>query len=402
MTDSLRCYRCRESSPRSAGARCACGEALWFDVDADDFDPGGHADRSGIGRYLDLLPVDDLRGLASAAGGTPLIRTDRLDDFAGCRTWVKDEGEHPTGSFKDRGSAVGVADALARGCSAVGTVSHGNMAMSVAAHAAAVDLDCAVLVPADIPSERLAIIDQYGPEILRIDGDYGRLYEESLRVGNDLGIEFLNSDVPLRVAGQKTTTLELVDAFRPSAPDAVVMPISSGGHASGAWKALRDLRDCGALPSTPKLCFVQAAACDPVATAFRNGSETVSPATGGETIAYSIANADPPSGTRALAAARATDGAVVSVDDDEIRDAKARLARDAGLCVETASATTLAGTRRLVAEGVLAPDDRVALVATGSGFKESTVTGGERATAVPLADLDATLAARFGYWGDES
>jgi threonine synthase len=394
VTDSLWCYRCDETYPRSAGARCDCGEPLWFDVDPT-YDPARHADESGLGRYRDLLPVDELRGLTSAAGGTPLIRTDRLDDVAGCRIWVKDEGEHPTGSFKDRGSAVGVADVLARGRTAVGTVSHGNMAMSVAAHAAAAGLDCAVLVPADIPPERLAIIGQYDPEIIRVDGDYGRLYEVSIRIGERLDIDFLNSDVPLRVAGQKTTTLEVVDAFRPDAPDAIVMPVSSGGHASGAWKALRDLRACGALPSTPKLCFVQAAACDPVATAFRDGTETVSPVTGGETIAYSIANADPPSGARALAAARDTDGAVVSVDDDEIREARTRLARGAGLCVETASATTLAGARRLAAAGVLAPDDRVVLVATGSGFKESTATADAAAPSVPLAGLDATLAARF-------
>lgn len=382
MPDRLRCYRCDRTYDRTA-QRCDCGEPLWFDVSG----PAADAGAAGIWRFGGLLPVDDPGGLASAAGDTPLIRADRLDDYAGCRVHVKDEGEHPTGSFKDRGTAVGVADALDRDRTAVGTVSHGNMAMSVAAYAAAANLDCVVLVPADIPPERLGIIAQYDPHVLRIDGDYGRLYEESLAVGTATGVTFLNSDSPLRVAGQKTTTLEILSAFRPEAPDAIVVPVSSGGHASGAWKAVRDLAARDALPSTPKLCFVQSAACDPIAAAFRAGDDRVSPTTPGDTIAYSIANPDPPSGTRALTAARATGGAVVSVDDDEIRDARVRLARDAGLCVETASATSLAGARRLAADGVLVPDDRVVLVATGSGFKEASAA---------VTDIDAptvTLAA---------
>ncbi|AZH25329.1 threonine synthase [Haloplanus aerogenes] len=392
MTARLRCYRCNETY-HPPEQRCVCGEPLWFDV-GDGFAPD--PDAPGLWRFRDLLPVDDPGGLAHAAGGTPLVRTSRLDDYAGCRVHVKDEGEHPTGSFKDRGTAVGVAAALDRDRPAVGTVSHGNMAMSVAAYAAAADLDCVVLVPADIPPERLRIIAQYDPHVLRIDGDYGRLYDESLAVGAETGVTFLNSDSPLRVAGQKTTTLEVLSAFRPEAPDAIVMPVSSGGHASGAWKAIRDLAACDALPATPKLCFVQSAACDPIAAAFRAGDDAVSPTTPGDTIAYSIANPDPPSGTRALAAARATDGAVVSVTDDEIRDARARLARDAGLCVETASATSLAGARRLAADGVLAPDDRVVLVATGSGFKEASAAASDAdPPTVPLADLQGAVAGRL-------
>jgi len=394
VTVRLRCYRCDEAY-RPPTQRCDCGEPLWFDS-AGEFEPA--VDAPGLWRFRDLLPVDDPGGLASATGGTPLVRAARLDDYAGCRVHVKDEGEHPTGSFKDRGSAVGVADALARDRSAVGTVSHGNMAMSVAAYAASANLDCVVLVPADIPPERLRIIAQYDPHVLRIDGDYGRLYDESLAVAESTGVAFLNSDSPLRVAGQKTTTLEIASAFRPDAPDAIVMPVSSGGHASSAWKAIRELAARPRLPSTPKLCFVQSAACDPIASAFRAGDDTVSPTTPGDTIAYSIANPDPPSGTRALAAARATDGAVVSVDDSEIREAQTRLARHAGLCVETASATSLAGARRLAADGVLAPDDRAVLVATGSGFTEASEAGTDadvEAPTVTLAEVRDAVAARF-------
>jgi threonine synthase len=305
---------------------------------------------------------------------------------------VKHEAANATGSFKDRGSAVGVAWALEQGVDTVGTVSHGNMAMSVAAHAAGVSLDCVVLVPADIPAERLGNIAQYDPTLLRVDGDYGRLYDRSLELGEELGIEFVNSDAPLRVEGQKTTAVEICEAFAPAVPDAVVMPVSSGGHASGAWKAMRELHRAGAIDRLPRLYFVQAAACAPIAEAFEAEADEVTPVAAGETIAYSIANADPPSGNRVLAAARETGGAVLAVEDDEIRSAQRALAARAGLSVETASATTLAGATRLAARGALTPEEDVVLVATGSGFKERGSGETPDVATVELADLDAVLA----------
>lgn len=391
----LTCEACGETvaaegpAPR---ARCECGEPLW--VDSEAFDIGG-VDLEGVDlddrmwAFDDLLPIRSPGGLAAAVGDTPLVRTSALDEYAGCRVRVKDESAHSTGSFKDRGSAVGVAAAVDAGAPAVGTVSHGNMAMSTAAFAAAADLPCVVLVPADISTERLANVARFDPQIVRVDGDYGRLYFEALEAGRERGIPFVNSDVPLRVAGQKTTALEILAQTAPDFPDAIVLPVSSGGHASGAWKALRELSAAG-YDDLPRLYLAQAAACDPIATAYRDGAEEVSAITGEETIAYSIANADPPSGSRALRAARATGGAVCSVDDDAIREARDLLAVDAGLNVEPASATTLAAARQLADRGALAPDDDVVLVATGSGFKERDEVAVEAPT-VSLSDVDDVL-----------
>ena len=150
-----------------------------------------------------------------------------------------------------------------------------------------------------------------------------------------------------------------------------------------------------AADSLPRLYLVQAAACDPIARAYREGADAVSSITAAETVAYSIANADPPSGTRALAAARETGGAVLSVPDDEILDAQARLAADAGFCVEPASATTLAGIRRLAESGELAADDEVVAVLTGTGFRELDATGADPET-VSLDDLPERLRALTG------
>jgi len=269
------------------------------------------------------------------------------------------------------------------------------MAMSMAATAASVGMDCLVLVPDDIPPERLAHITQYGPTLLRVEGDYGRLYDTSLALP---GVRFVNSDAPLRVAGQKTTALEICEAFAesdttPNAPDAIVAPVSSGGHASAIWKAVRELRDASLLDSEsiPRLYFVQAAACDPIAAAYRDGADDVSPVAGGETVAYSIANASPPSGNRVLAAVRDTGGAVLSVPDDAIVDAKRQFARRAGLCVEPASATTLAGIRLLSKAGEIDPEESVVAVATGTGFRERS-SSVETPDAVPIADLPGRVA----------
>lgn len=412
MSRRFSCYACGSAVDAPAAPRCDCGEPRWYDTDPrtlSDLEwPADFADR--VWAVDDLLPVDPPDdGVATAAGGTPLIRTPTLDEYAGARVSVKDEGRNPTGSFKDRGTAVGIALALAEGADAVGTVSHGNMAMSTAAVAAAADLDCVVCVPADISAERLRNIGRYDPRIVRVEGEYGRLYYDALEIGRERGVRFINSDTPGRVAGQKTTVLEALAQHRRrtgSVPDALVLPVSSGGHASGAYKGLLELHEAGLIgggdaegdtgtdndAGLPRLYLVQAAACAPIARAYREGLDAVERVEKGETIAYSIANPDPPSGTRALTGARETGGAVVAVDDQAILDAKRRLAADAGLAVEASSATTLAGLRELTAAGEIGADEAVVCVATGSGFKESV---GDAAPPEPetvaLADLGDAL-----------
>lgn len=385
----LACYRCGETTEDETRKRCSCGEPVWHAFDEDDVEI--RDDATGLDRWSEFLPVQATVGLGTGVGDTPLYDASPLDEFAGCDLYLKDETVNPTGSFKDRGSAVGVAAARERGMAAVGTVSHGNMGMSMAATAASVGLPCHVFVPEDIPEERIGYIGQFGPSMVAVSGSYGRLYYDSLDLEEGRPIDFVNSDVPLRVAGQKTTGLEIVEAFDFAGPDAIVLPTSSGGHASAVWKGLRDLREAGILETMPRLYFVQAAACDPIATAFRNGDEAVSPVNAEDTIAYSIANDDPPSGNRALAAARATDGAVFSVADDEIRTAMTHLARKAGISAEPSAATPLAGVRALTERGEIAAEESVAAIITGTGFTERIRVEVDAPEQVDLADLESYL-----------
>ncbi|MFC6765677.1 threonine synthase [Natrinema soli] len=366
MDRTVSCYDCGETYTAAERKRCDCGEPLWFDVDPDGFEWPDAGSVDDMWRYADALPVSDSAGIAP--GGTPLFRANRLDDYAGCSLSLKNEGQSPTGSFKDRGSAVGIRGTIESGAEWVGTVSHGNMALSTSAYAASAGLECAVFVPADTPPERLELIARHDPHVFRVDGDYGRLYSDTLSL--DVGVNFVNSDTPLRVAGQKTVAYEILEQLAPAVPDAISLPVSSGGQASAIWKALRDLARAGVIDEVPRLFLCQAAACDPIATADRNGDTEVTPVTPAETIAVSIANSEPPSGTHALTAARDTGGAVVSVSDEEIRDATDRIATRAGLSVEPSSAVAVAGVRQLCQRGALEASDDVVAILTGSGYKE--------------------------------
>jgi threonine synthase len=373
MGSSMICYRCGEHYDDETRVRCVCGEPLWFDTPSTDFTWSDSPEMDGMWRYEALLPIEKPSGIARAAGGTPLLRTEALDDAAGCRVYVKDEGENPTGAYKDRGSAVAVPHAIEKGTDVIGTISYGNMAISTAAHAASLGRECVVLVPDDISSVRLELIAQYEPTIVQVSGDYGALYSDALSLPESLPISILVSDAPARISGYKTAVFEIYESLAPETPDAIVLPTSSGGFASGIWRGIRDLKSIGLLREVPRLYLVQTAAADPLTQAFEAGAidpTALSPDETGETIAHSIGNPDPPSGARALAAVRETDGAVVSVSDEEIRTARRLFAVAGGFSVEPAAATPLAGATRLSARGEIASDESVVLVPTGTGFKE--------------------------------
>lgn len=406
---SLTCYRCDRSSNHSNRTRCECGEPLWFEPAAPPSEAGidhSGSDTTGLTessmwRYAESLPIDSPSGLGRAVGGTPLLRCDGLAPEVDARLYVKDEPQNPTGSYKDRGSAVAVPHAIetsndqstttsndqstttsgdgSETIEAIGTVSYGNMAMSTAAHAASLGVECVVLVPADIPPERLAAIDQYGPTIVRVDGDYGALYADALDFSERLPVQFLLSDAPSRLSGYSTIVYEVAEQLAPEMADAIVIPASSGGFASGIWRGLCDLEAAGGMSSVPRLYVVQPAVSDPITRAFDAGLSTVDPLTPDEreeTIARSVGNPAPPSGTRTLAAVRATGGAAVSVSESAIERAQIRFARRGGFCVEPAAALPLAGLDRLEARGEIDADDRIVLIPTGTGFKEIGTSAG--------------------------
>lgn len=366
MSHQLSCYDCGRTYPFDQRTRCECGEPLWIDTDPSDF--SGPVDQSGPGmwRYSYTLPVDTPVGIGVAAGGTPLIPVPNLDKYGGSTVFIKDESEQPSGSFKDRGSAVGISYAVEEDIKWVGALSSGNMAMSVAANAASADRKCVVILPDDTPDSRLRAIAQYEPTVVQVN-DFMALNQKLAEFESELDIEFINAQVPLRIEGQKTIAYEICEEF---VPDAIVLPVASGGHASAVWKGLQELQEAGRIGDVPRLYLVQTKAADPIAEAYRQGKDTVSPTSVGDSIAFSILNTDPLSGNRALTAARETGGGVLSVSESAMKEARSRIASSAGLCVEPSAAVPLAGLRSLADRGEVESIEDVVLITTGTGFKE--------------------------------
>jgi len=378
--ENLLCTGCRREVDGGLWqARCPeCGEPLEVGP------PRGGSVLDGaplLVRFANFLPRRAL-GLEGPAapvlslgeGNTPLLHLETIGERIGLpRLFVKVEGTNPTGSFKDRGSVAGVQRARALGFRAVGTVSTGNMASSMAAYGARAGMRAVVLVSASIPRAKLAPIAAYNPLLIGVEGDYGRLYHLSLELGPKLGIAFVNSDDPYRVEGQKTLALELWQQLRRQLPDAVVVPVSSGGHMAALLKGFKELHALGYTERVPRLIGVQAAGCAPIATAYQQGADT--PAAWGEprTIAKAIANPSPPSGRRLLQAAK--NGAplhFVTVTDEEIMAAYWRLAHEAGVFAQPDAAAPVAAAQKLAASGLLRPDETVVAILTGHGTKDLT------------------------------
>ncbi|MHB9058350.1 MAG: pyridoxal-phosphate dependent enzyme, partial [Bacillota bacterium] len=287
--------------------------------------------------------------------------------------FLKYEGANPTGSFKDRGTAVALTQAVRTGHTRAGTVSSGNMAASVAAYAARAGLEGHIMVPAHLKPEKVFTIAVYGPKLYRVEGDYGELYRKALALGRERGIFFAVSDDPFRVEGQKTTGYEVVrDLARLGlAPTHVFNPTSAGGHTSGLLKGFEEMADYRAIAAKPAVVAVQAAGCSPIATAFSRGETRVTRVEHPSTEAHAIQNPFPPSGGRVLRAlARAGRGAAVAVTDEAMRQAQLALAHEEGLFVQMESAASLAAAEEWRASGRLSSPDVVVLVATGSGLKD--------------------------------
>jgi len=169
--------------------------------------------RPGVWKYRDILPIhSSTEPVSLGEGGTPLWETKTLASSIGLSAlFVKDEGRNPTGTFKDRGATVGVTIAVEAGFKAAGTVSHGNMGTSMAAYITKARLKGYIIVPENISSERLLYLSVYSPEVIQVVGGYDKMYDETIKLGEQLGVFFLNSDNPFRIEGYKTMAFEIVE-----------------------------------------------------------------------------------------------------------------------------------------------------------------------------------------------
>jgi len=330
-----------------------------------------------IWRYAGLLPAGQTAAtrVDSGTGMTPLIRADRLAAELGFTAplWVKDDSANPTHSFKDRVVSVAITAARELGFTRIACASTGNLANSVAAHAARIGMDSIVFVPADLELAKITQTAVYGGTLVAIDGSYddvNRLCSELAETDEFAETAFVNVNVrPYYAEGSKTLGYEVAEQLGWRLPEQVVAPMASGSLLTKVAKAFGELRRIGLVePRDCRLFGAQSAGCAPIATAFEQGADTVLPVrpTG---IAKSLNIGNPADGPYALDAVRWTGGAMAQVDDEEIRDGIQLLARTTGVFAETAGGVTTAVLRKLLASGQLDPGRETVLYNTGDGLK---------------------------------
>lgn len=321
---------------------------------------------------LDFLPLPSLdRDLSLGEGNTPLMRLKAIEKkFNLPPLLAKNETVNPTYSFKDRGTAVVIQKAAARETERIGTVSTGNMAASTAAYGARAGFETIVLVKEDTPEEKLLSAAIHRPLLIKVKGDYGDLFRQSLRLAPEVNIYFANSVDPFRIEGYKATGFEIFLQLNRRPPDFLIAPVSAGGHLVGLIRAYQDLKEQGYIQKYPHFVGVQADGCSPIAQSFKKGDVKVKRIKKARTIAHAISNPDPPAGRLLLHLIGKVGGEILSVPDEKILEAQNLLAELEGLFVQPASATTLAGLLKLAQRpDRLDPDSRTILVLTGSGLR---------------------------------
>ncbi len=364
----LRCTACNAAYPvAEAFPRCLkCGEPVEMELVTKGAPRDGNVlGQTILERYGDFFPFDTDGGLTLNEGFTSLVRSNVAWSDS---LYLKNETQNPTWSFKDRGTIMGLLHARALGFKKVGTVSTGNMAVSVAAYGARAGLKTYVLVDSRIPDEKIAPIAVYGPKVIKVEGAYDELYSQSLEIGHREGIYFINSDVPFRIEGYKSIAFEISEQLGFDVPEYVAVPTGSGGNIRGILKGFIEFYRAGITARVPRMICCQALGGAPIVKAHEEGLSEVRKACNAETIASAIANPYPPSGNETLRKLREYDGLFVAVSDEEIVAAQKQLARD-GIFGQPSSGVALACVSKLVAEKKISGGDRVVCLVTGSGLK---------------------------------
>jgi len=327
-----------------------------------------------VWRYRGFMPIHESTKLVTLnEGGTGLHRSQRLGEELGLKNlFVKNEGENPTGSFKDRGMTVGVTKAVELGSRHVICASTGNTSASLAAYAARAGIKCTVLTPSGkIAYGKLSQAMIHGAKVLQVRGNFDEALEFVLKLAEKhKSIYLLNSINPFRIEGQKSLGYEICEQLHNEAPDRIVIPVGNAGNISAVWKGLTEFYQLGYIKKLPKMSGIQAAGSAPIAQMVKNKSSMMVPVEKPETVATAIRIGAPVSWKKAVNAIRESHGTAETVTDEEILDAQKMLARIEGIFVEPASASSIAGLKKLVKNGVIDRDERVVCIATGHGLKD--------------------------------
>lgn len=387
----IKCTACGRTYPDDeVRFRCQCGGALdvvydyqsLIDLDWELFDKRLFSQF----RYREFYPVvEDANIVSLGEGGTPLIRSYQLAEELGIPDlWFKLEGMNPTGSFKDRGTAIEISKALEFGAEEVVVASTGNMGASIAAYCARADIKAKIYVPQGVPATKLKQMRAYGAEVEEVMGDYTVAANKASSYHQQQGA-YLMGDYPYRGEGEKSLGFELVDQIT---ADRVLLPIGNGTLMKGTWKGFKEFERVDLAQSLPEMIGVQAKGCSTVVSAFKRVDEETLPPdqeltvsqlqeTGTEmpsidnpeTVAGAIACGNPLDGWEALQALVESGGEGLSVSDGEIKEAKRLLAQKEGIYAEESGAVSLAGLLKLREKEKIDQQQTIVVVVTGHGLK---------------------------------
>lgn len=340
---------------------------------------------NSIWRYLPLLPVDDPGFIATplrAVGWTPIYRPTELRDTLGLPDlWIKDDGRNPTASFKDRASAVVVARSVQIEAGTVVTASTGNAGAALAGMAAAAGVPAVILAPKTAPQAKVAQLLMFGAQVFLVDGTYDEAFDLTVEAAEEFGWYCRNTGYnPFTAEGKKTASLELceqltifnqgsrIPRLQWLTPDVLFVSVGDGNIISGLHKGFKDLQQLGWIERTPRLIGVQSTGSAAIANAFFAETEDIQPVRA-DTLADSISVDLPRDGLRALRAATETEGAYITVSDEDILAAMGDLAR-VGIFAEPAGAAAYAGLVAAVGQGKIVGDERIVVMNTGNGLKD--------------------------------
>lgn len=375
--ENLKCKECGRTYPLEALFVCDfCFGPLEVSYDYEKIRRRATKERISHGppslwRYKDFLPVSDKPAVDLQAGYTPLIKADRLAAELGLKKlWVKNDTANPTHSFKDRVVAVALQRAREMGFEVVACASTGNLANSVAAHAAASGTEAFVFVPANLEIQKIIATAIYGVNVVKVRGNYDDVNRLCTEIASEKKWAFVNVNVrPYYAEGSKTLAFETAEQLGWRAPDKVVTPVASGSLLTKIHKGFWELGEVGLIRrKAPAVHGAQALGCGPVAAAYAEEAEHVKPVKP-DTIAKSLAIGNPADGIFALEVVRETGGSIESVTEQEIVDGIKLLAETTGIFTETAGGVTTAVLSKLAASGKIYPDDETVLYITGDGLK---------------------------------
>ncbi|PWI46696.1 threonine synthase [Candidatus Heimdallarchaeota archaeon B3_Heim] len=378
---TFKCITCKKTYSIASGSiRCSCGGLLEIKHDWTLLSPKKELEYyehhlSGVWRFKPIIhpSIPDKDIVMRGEGNTGLYNaSQRILDYAGCTNLLfKHEGENPTGSFKDRGMTVGISEAKRLGMHTVVCASTGNTSASLAAYASYAGMKATVILPkGKVAFGKLAQALAYGAKVYTVEGTFDLALQQVIDQASKDGRYLLNSINPWRIEGQKTIIFELLENLKWETPDWIVAPAGNLGNTSAFGKALKEAQELELITEIPHLVAVQAKGSEPFVKYWESGKYNPEP--NPRTIATAINIGNPVSHSKAFEALKFTNGVATSVSDQSILDAKA-LIDGAGIGCEPASASTLAGIKKLVDEGTILASEKIVAILTGHLLKDPQI-----------------------------